>query len=166
MNTAVSCSSISYCSSVPGTWYVFVVSLKMPGEARNRWRTGNLPGTLENAQESSKKLLRKESGRIAIRALNGKTWSWLKTRRNGWGWKGWHTCQDGKNLKKNLKKLFKDQKIKIDPIFKYRRTKESEVFVDTTQIRAGKNGCGCSQYCWSTVLYGSIRTYLKYYCTW
>ena len=47
-----------------------------------------------------------------------------------------------KELEKNSKKLFKDQKIKIDPILKYRRTKESEVFVDTTQIRAGKMDAG------------------------
>ena len=58
--------------------------------------------------------------------------------------------------KKNLKKLFKDQKIKIDPILKYRRTKESEVFVDTTQIRAGKMDAGAhniAEVLYSTVVY-------------
>ena len=53
-------------------------------------------------------------------------------------------------MQKNSKKLFKDQKIKIDPILKYRRTKESEVFVDTTQIRAGKMDAGAhniAEYC-------------------
>ena len=55
----------------------------------------------------------------------------MKTYVSGW-----------KELVKNSKKLFKNQKIKIDPILKYRRTKESEVFVDTTQIRAGKMDVG------------------------
>ena len=63
-----------------------------------------------------------------------------------------------KELEKNSKKLFKDQKIKIDPILKYRRTKESEVFVDTTQIRAGKRRLTLTILP-STVIYCSIRTY-------
>ena len=62
-----------------------------------------------------------------------------------------------KELEKKSKKLFKDQKIKIDPILKYRRTKESEVFVDTTQIRAGKRRLALT--IWLTIrLHGSIRT--------
>ena len=63
---------------------------------------------------------------------NQKEWLRMKRLTHVSGWK---------ELEK-LKKLFKDQKIKIDPILKYRRTKESEVFVDTTQIRAGKMDVG------------------------
>ena len=56
-------------------------------------------------------------------------------------------------------KLFEDQKIKIDPILKYRRTKESEVESDTTQIKAGKRRLALTILP-TTVMYGSIRKYL------